>query len=613
MTAPRYAAYGAGRMGRGIAIAFAYAGHAIALIDSRQRAPEAAARLRDEAFAEIRTSLASLAVLGAMGDRVAPDLIDAIAARVRWVDRADAPAALAAADLVFEGVPETLDAKRDALAALGRHCRTDAIVTSTTSSILVTALAPLVAHPERFLNLHWLNPAYLIPVVELSVHPETSEHAVERTRAAMEAIGKVPVVCGVAPGYIVPRLQALVMNEAARMIEDGVATAEEIDRATRFGLGLRFAAIGVVEFIDFGGADILHHASREMAGSVDAARYAAPPVIGRMMAEGRLGLKSGQGFYDYRGRDPVAYRRDVLGRTLEQVKRAGLWRSPGGGASEEGARGDPSPLALSPAIRRGYVRVPHGQMHYAACGDDAAAALPVVLLHQTPRSWREYAAVLPRLGAHRRTIALDTAGFGASDATPEASIEAWAGAALAALDALGIGRAHVVGHHTGGVIAVELAAQAPDRVASLVLSSTPVTDAAFRRARAERPPIDAVAPSTDGTHLAALWQKRQAFYPAGRPELLQAFVADALQASGDVEGGHRAVAAYRMEDRLGAVRAPTLLLHATDDPFAAPHLAEWRQLRPDAQVATISGGVPLPDARPAEFAAAVLAFLSDQP
>ena len=324
---PRYAAYGAGRMGRGIAIAFAYAGHPIALIDSRQRDPATAARLRDEAFAEIRTSLASLAALGAMGE-VGPGAIDAIAARVRWIDGADAAGALAAADLVFEGVPETLDAKREALAEIGRRCRADAIVTSTTSSILVTQLAPLIARPERFLNLHWLNPAYLIPVVELSVHPETSEHAVERTRAAMEAIGKVPVVCGVAPGYIVPRLQALVMNEAARMIEDGVASAEEIDRATRFGLGLRFAAIGVVEFIDFGGADILHHASREMAGSIDAARYAAPPVIGRMMEEGRLGLKSGSGFYDYQGRDVGAYRRDVLARTLAQVRDAGLWRPP---------------------------------------------------------------------------------------------------------------------------------------------------------------------------------------------------------------------------------------------------------------------------------------------
>ena len=122
-----------------------------------------------------------------------------------------------------------------------------------------------------------------------------------------------------------------------------------------------------------------------------------------------------------------------------------------------------------------------------------------------------------------------------------------------------------------------------------------------------------IASSADGTHLAALWQKRQSFYPAGRPELLQAFVADALKASGDVEGGHRAVASYRMEDRLGALQAPLLLLHASDDPFAAPHLAEWRHLLPEAEVATIDGGVPLPDERPAEFAAAVLVFLDARP
>ena len=595
----RYAAFGAGRMGRGIAIAFAYAGHDIALIDSRRREPAAAARLRDEAFTEIRQSLESLARLGAM-DRGS---IDAIAARVQWVDATDAPAALAEADMVFEGVPETLAAKAEALAEIGRLCRADAVVTSTTSSILVTELAPRCAHPERFLNLHWLNPAYLIPVVELSVHPGTSTDALERTRAAMTAIGKLPVVCDVAPGYIVPRLQALVMNEAARMIEDGVASAEEVDRATRYGLGLRFAAIGVVEFIDFGGADILHHASREMAGSIDAARYAAPPVIGRMMDEGRLGLKSGEGFYDYRGRDTVAYRRDVLARTLAQVRGAGLWQAPGGVHEED----------ATPIIRRGYVRVAHGQMHYAACGDDTATTTPVLLLHQTPRSWREYEEVLPLVGAHRRAIALDTAGFGESDPVAGASIEAWTGAAIEALDALGIPRAHVVGHHTGGVIAVELAARAPGRVASLTLSSTPYTDAAFRRARAERPPIDAVEPSADGSHLAALWQKRQPFYPAGRPELLQAFVADALKASGDVEAGHRAVASYRMEERIGTVRAPVLLLHASDDPFATPHLGEWQRLLPEAKVTTIAGGVPLPDQCPREFAAAVLAFVDALP
>jgi len=126
--------------------------------------------------------------------------------------------------------------------------------------------------------------------------------------------------------YIVPRLQALVMNEAARMVEEGVATAEEIDLATRYGMGLRFAAIGVVEFIDFGGCDILHHASREMSGSIDAARYSAPAIVERMMREGRLGLKSGSGFYDYASRDVPAYRRDVLARTLGMLRHAGLWR-----------------------------------------------------------------------------------------------------------------------------------------------------------------------------------------------------------------------------------------------------------------------------------------------
>ena len=225
-----------------------------------------------------------------------------------------------------EGVAERLDAKRDALAQIARHCRNDAILTSTTSSILVTELAAFVSRPERFLNMHWLNPAYLIPVVELSTHAGTSPDVLARTKTLMESIGKLPVVCGPTPGYIVPRLQALVMNEAARMIEEGAATAEEIDKATRYGLGLRFAAIGVVEFIDFGGVDILHHASREMAASINPVRYAAPAIVERLAAEGRLGLKSGSGFYDYASRDPGAYRRDVLARTLGVLQHAGLWR-----------------------------------------------------------------------------------------------------------------------------------------------------------------------------------------------------------------------------------------------------------------------------------------------
>jgi 3-hydroxybutyryl-CoA dehydrogenase len=322
MTMARFAAVGAGRMGRGIAIAFAYAGHRIALVDLKPRARDAWSTLRDEARAEILASLQGLAALGA----IELPQVEPIAGRVELIDAAGAPAALRDAELVFEGVPETLAAKRDAFEQLSALCRDDAILTSTTSSILVTQLAALVRRPERFLNMHWLNPAYVIPVVELSTHPGTSADTLARTREFMRSIGKLPVVCGVAPGYIVPRLQALVMNEAARMVEEGVATAEEIDLATRYGMGLRFAAIGVVEFIDFGGCDILHHASREMSGSIDAARYSAPAIVERMMREGRLGLKSGSGFYDYASRDVPAYRRDVLARTLGMLRHAGLWR-----------------------------------------------------------------------------------------------------------------------------------------------------------------------------------------------------------------------------------------------------------------------------------------------
>jgi pimeloyl-ACP methyl ester carboxylesterase len=260
-------------------------------------------------------------------------------------------------------------------------------------------------------------------------------------------------------------------------------------------------------------------------------------------------------------------------------------------------------------ILRAYADLPHGQVHYAQCGDASAPA--VLLLHQTPRSWAEYREVLPLLGKRHRALAMDTVGFGNSDPWPgPASIESWASAAAQLLDTLAIEQVHVAGHHPGGVIAVELAARHAPRVRSLVLSSTPYTDETFRRARAQRPPIDAVPDSDDGSHLAQLWRKRQAFYPAGRPDLLQAFVADALKVQGDVEAGHRAVASYPMEERIGAITQPTLVIRAPDDPFAAPHAADWLQRLPQARLVDIAGGmVPLPDQLPEAFALAVIGFL----
>lgn len=320
----RIAALGAGRMGRGIAHAFAHAGHEVWLIDAKPRGTGAALALEQDARREIEASLAMLAGLGVFDAA----LIPAMLARVRFAAREAAPAVLSDIDVLFEGVPEVIENKHEAFAFACAYLRPDALIASTTSTMLSTELASLVAHPERFLNAHWLNPAYLIPLVEVSPHPGTDPAVTQRLCALLEGIGKKPVLCRAVPGYIVPRLQALLMNEAARMVEEGVATPEDIDRAVRYGFGPRFASMGVVEFIDFGGLDILYYASHYLAKALDDPRHAPPSIIDRYMAEGRAGLRAGKGFYDWTRVDAEAYRREVMQRQLKLMRLLDLVPAP---------------------------------------------------------------------------------------------------------------------------------------------------------------------------------------------------------------------------------------------------------------------------------------------
>lgn len=313
-----HAAVGAGRMGRSIAAAFALAGRDFLLIDLRQRTPEQWRRLHDEVQAELRDIFMRLQSLG----RLASGTHDALLQRVLLVDREGAPAALARTGLLFEAVPETLQAKREALAEVGRHLGPQAIVASTSSTMLADELATLLPGPERFLNAHWLNPAYLVPLVEVAPHAGTAPVVRERLWRLLEDIGKVPVLCGGQPGYIVPRLQVLLMNEAARMIEQGAASAADIDKAIRYGFGPRYASMGVVEFIDFGGVDIVYHASRYLAERLHDARYACPPIIDAMVAEGHLGMKTGQGFYRWDADQAARFQQSALRNFVGLLDRA---------------------------------------------------------------------------------------------------------------------------------------------------------------------------------------------------------------------------------------------------------------------------------------------------
>ena len=258
-------------------------------------------------------------------------------------------------------------------------------------------------------------------------------------------------------------------------------------------------------------------------------------------------------------------------------------------------------------IRRNFADTPEGQIHYAAAGHGR----PVVLLHQTPRSWDEYKDVLPIIGEKYWAIAMDTVGFGDSY-KPErkASIERYAAGVISLMDALSIERASLVGHHTGGVIAAEVAASYPERVEKLVLSSTPYVDAEDRARRRTRPPIDEVEFKVDGSHLTELWQRRMSFYPQDRPELLTRFVLDALKVWGRLEEGHRAVNTYKMEDKAPLIRAETLIVAGAEDPFSFPRMGPLSENINNSRTLAIEGGmVPMVDQLPEEFARAVLDFL----
>ncbi len=259
-------------------------------------------------------------------------------------------------------------------------------------------------------------------------------------------------------------------------------------------------------------------------------------------------------------------------------------------------------------VTRRFVPTAHGAVHVALCG----IGHPVLLLHQTPRSWDEYRDVLPLLARRFWAIAVDTPGFGDSEPLANPSIETWAVTIFRVLDALEIHRVVLVGHHTGAAIAMEMAVSRPHQAAALVLSSCPMVDAARRAASAGHPVIDAVEHRADGSHLTELWGRRAPYYPDGNVDLLNRFVADALRAGPLAAEGHRIVNAYRMEDRLPRIACPTLVIDALQDPYAHPAAARLAAAIPRARLHPIPGGmVPLPDQLPHEFSDAILGFLAD--
>jgi 3-hydroxybutyryl-CoA dehydrogenase len=325
MSAPSTVAVaGLGRMGVGIAVACAIAGATVWLLDLKVRPAEESEQAQGSAQARVREALGLLEAIGLLSE----GQVDQCERRIRYASRDEALAeVLPRSELscIFEAVPEVLTAKQEALSALDSAARSSVPIASTTSSFLATELAQYLATPQRFLNTHWLNPAFLMPLVEVSPSPATTGEVVEAMKGFLRGVGKVPVVLKPSPGYIVPRLQALVMNEAARLVEEGVASPEDIDLAARLGFGIRFSVLGPLEFIDWGGGDILYYASRYLQGSLDGGeRFATPEIVAANMQTGRNGLRDGIGFYDFRTCDVGAYQREVLTKLVRLLRHLGV-------------------------------------------------------------------------------------------------------------------------------------------------------------------------------------------------------------------------------------------------------------------------------------------------
>lgn len=257
-------------------------------------------------------------------------------------------------------------------------------------------------------------------------------------------------------------------------------------------------------------------------------------------------------------------------------------------------------------MRKGYVDIPEGQLHYRSDGSGEN----LLLLHQAPMSSEEYEGVLPLLAAHYHAIAIDLPGHGNSDDPPrEYEIEDFAASVISFLDAMGIDKTSIVGHHTGALVAIEVAVTHPERINKIVLSGCPVWEPEKWQRYLSRPMSRDIPMTADGGFILKTWEAYKTL--SGRSDLRQWFkpFLVGLEARTRPYDAHYAVGRYRVKPRLGLIKSPTLLISGTEDYFYKD-LKSTRSMIPGAVIGVIEGGgVFTAREKPEAFAEAILTFL----
>jgi 3-hydroxybutyryl-CoA dehydrogenase len=262
---------GAGTMGRGIAQLFALYDYPVVLVD------------RDEALLR--------AALEKVMERTEPELREKVAGHIRT---ATALEELADCDLVIEAVFEDMEVKKGVFAGLAQVCKKEAIIATNTSALSINALAGQVADPARFIGMHFMNPPKVMKLVEVVTGDRTSPETVRTIKELAEALRKIPAVVHDSPGFVANRLLFALVGEAMRLLESGVAGKEEIDAVLKYGLN---HPMGPFELVDFIGLDICLNIMRNLHESLHDERYRPSRTLEALVGEGKLGVKTGEGFY----------------------------------------------------------------------------------------------------------------------------------------------------------------------------------------------------------------------------------------------------------------------------------------------------------------------------
>jgi 3-hydroxybutyryl-CoA dehydrogenase len=279
----RVAVLGAGTMGHGIAQVCAMAGYDVILADATED-------LARRAIDRIRSNLEEGVRRGKLDDAAAAAHLGRISTA------ATLERAVADADIIIEAVPERPELKRDVLARAESAASAGSLLATNTSSLSIGELQQSLQRPDRFLGLHFFNPVHVNRLLEVVRGPATSDDTVRRGLDIAGRIGKEAVLVNDSPGFATSRLGVLLGLEAMRMVEEGVADAEAIDRAME--LGYRHP-MGPLKLTDLVGLDVRLDIARYLHEKLGAEHYRPPRILERMVAEGRLGRKSGRGFYDW--------------------------------------------------------------------------------------------------------------------------------------------------------------------------------------------------------------------------------------------------------------------------------------------------------------------------